>query len=174
MRMLLVCAGLTVVSALFDGDAFAAVPVPVIGKKTEKRLHVAEDEASYVAVPYTEDMDTIDLRSGQVAGHVLMPEGIAINSAMVRCICILDDAMNPGLPRGSIVAVDLGRTDPGLADGHIVAARRGDDGIVIKRWRSYDPHVVMLTSDSPDQAAYSPLRPYTRRRARRPGRLGVG
>ncbi|MCP3886907.1 MAG: S24 family peptidase, partial [Propionibacteriaceae bacterium] len=64
--------------------------------------------------------------------------------------------MSPGLPRGSIVAVDLWRTDPGLADGHIVAARRGDDGIVIKRWKSCEPHAVMLTSDSTDQAAYPP------------------
>jgi phage repressor protein C with HTH and peptisase S24 domain len=55
---------------------------------------------------------------------------------------LTDDAMAPILPAGSIVAVDLSRTDPDSLQGKIVAATSGE-GVVVRWMERSGRHLIL-------------------------------
>lgn len=115
-------------------------------------VNALEGEAAYQAVPFAEDAATAGagaVMDDQIGGYVMMHESVMRDAVgEVVCVRVAGDSMEPTLTDGSIVAVDRGRRDPHQAHGRIVLAR-GEDGVVLKRWRRRDDH-VMLESDNPE------------------------
>ena len=66
---------------------------------------------------------------------------------------LIDDAMHPILPAGSIVAVDRSITDPRKLHGQIVAAR--PDGVPMIRWLDLSGRHVILRPNQTDRPRVS-------------------
>jgi len=139
--------------AKLDGLAVAPPPPPEIIVTADPDMVAAAEGAPWTACPFLEDAAAagpgLIVRDDNVAGYVLIHSSVAPDPDSIRCLRINGRSMEPALTDRSIVAVDLSRRDPAQADGRVVCARTPDDGVVIKRWRRADQH-VLLESDNRD------------------------
>jgi Peptidase S24-like len=102
----------------------------IIAPKSVPDINISD----YVAVavyPFSELADT-NLVETQVRSHVLARRHWLPNPDETIATQLVDDAMHPILPVGSIVAVDRTATDPRKLDGKIVATC--PNGIPMIRW----------------------------------------
>ncbi|MFI5459720.1 MAG: S24 family peptidase [Isosphaerales bacterium] len=103
------------------------------------------DQASeFVAVglyPLSDLAKTV-LNTTQPEGHVMAYRHWLPNPNDTIATRLIDDAMHPILPAGSIVAVDRSVTDPLKLHGQIVAARPG--GVPMIRWLDVSGRHVIL------------------------------
>lgn len=85
--------------------------------------------------------------SGRAEGYVLAYRHWIPNPAETIATRLIDDAMHPILPAGSIVAVDRSITDPRKLHGQMVAARPGATPMV--RWLELSGrHVILRPNQS--------------------------
>ncbi len=83
----------------------------------------------------------------RLEGHVMAYRHWLPNPAETIGTRLVDDAMNPILPAGSIVAVDRSVTDPLKFHGRIVAAC--PDGVPMIRWLDVSGRHVILRPNNP-------------------------
>ena len=85
--------------------------------------------------------------SARVEGYVLAYQQWLPNPGETIATRLIDDAMHPILPAGSIVAIDRSITDPRRLHGQIVAAR--PDGVPMIRWLDVSGrHVILRPNQS--------------------------
>jgi hypothetical protein len=87
------------------------------------------------------------LDQARLEGHVLAYRHWLPNPAETIGTRLVDDAMNPILPAGSIVAVDRSVTDPLKLHGRIVAAC--PEGVPMIRWLDISGRHVILRPNNP-------------------------
>jgi len=87
------------------------------------------------------------LDQARLEGHVMAYRHWLPNPAETIGTRLVDDAMNPILPAGSIVAVDRSVTDPLKLHGRMVAARA--DGVSMIRWLDVSGRHVILRPNNP-------------------------
>ncbi len=87
------------------------------------------------------------LDQAQLEGHLMAYRQWLPNPAETIGTRLVDEAMNPHLPAGSIVAVDRSVTDPLTLDRRIVAAC--PDGVPMIRWLDVSGRHVILRANNP-------------------------
>ena len=92
---------------------------------------LASDFAAVSLYPLAEIGKTV-LDSSQVEGYIMAYTHWLPNPAQTIGVRMIDDAMHPILPIGSIAAIDRSQTNPLLLHGRIVAAL--PDGVPVIRW----------------------------------------
>jgi SOS-response transcriptional repressor LexA len=89
-----------------------------------------------------EEIAGTSVNPAHVEGYVMAYRQWLPNPAETIATRLIDDAMHPILPAGSIVAVDRSVTDPRALHGQIVAARPG--GVPMVRWLDVSGRHVIL------------------------------
>ncbi len=122
-------------------------PVLVWGDRSRVERHEALDNyrtvplmASAAAAGHGRVIDE-EIESWAIIHDSIVPEGHE-----VRAVRVEGDSMEPLLPEGTIVAVDLSVDDPEAVDGHMAVAQR-DSEVVIKWWMCHE-HCVTLESEN--------------------------
>ncbi len=92
---------------------------------------VASDFAAVSLYPLSEIGKTV-LDPSRVEGYIMAYRQWLPNPAQTIGVRMLDDAMHPILPVGSVAAIDRSMTNPLLLHGRIVAAC--PDGVPVIRW----------------------------------------
>ena len=96
------------------------------------------------------------LDQARLEGHVLAYRHWLPNPAETIGTRLVDDAMTPILPAGSIVAVDRSVTDPLMLHGKIVAAC--PDGVPMIRWLDVSGrHVILRPSNTGREFSLIPI-----------------
>jgi hypothetical protein len=102
----------------------------------------AASEFVAVALYPLADIGAAVLNTARVEGHILAYRHWLPNPSDTIATRLIDDAMHPILPAGSIVAVDRSVTDPLSLHGQIVAARPGGEPMI--RWLDVSGRHVIL------------------------------
>lgn len=111
-------------------------------------------DEQYTALPYMEGEAAAGSGSvveDYVKGYVVVHKRAIPPGGDVVAVTVHGNSMEPALPDGSIVAIDTSRMNPAELQGKIVAARTGNNDVVIKRLSAVK-RCLILTSDN-DQVA---------------------
>ncbi len=122
-------------------------PVELDGK-----LHTCPENGEFLAVPVflPEDLMGPVVDPALAVGRVMAFRQWLPNPSATIAVKVADDAMNPMLPRGSIVAIDRSDTDPSDLQGKIVAVRH--DGELMIRWLDGSGRHLILRPNQPGRA----------------------
>jgi len=134
-------------------------PIIITDKSELERLDNLEGRDRFYAVPYLRDAaaaGTGRIVEDAIEGYCIIHERVAPRPENLRCVRVSGDSMAPVLTDGSIVAVDLGLSNPRQADGKIVCARVSEDEVVIKRLRLRGQYAILF-SENEDQHKYPPI-----------------
>lgn len=115
---------------------------------------LASDFAAVSLYPLSE-IGQNALDSSQVEGYIMAYRQWLPNPSQTIGVRMIDDAMNPILPIGSVAAIDRSMTNPLLLHGRIVAAR--PEGVPIIRWLEVSGRHMILRPNQ--QAREFPLVP---------------
>jgi len=121
-----------------------APPIPVdsmTGESTSGFISISLIPLSALAVT--------EPRAGEVEGEILAFRQWIPNPAQTVAVRIDDDAMDPILPVGSIVAIDRTLSNPWQLQGRLVAA--DPDGQPMIRWLDVSGHHLILRPQQPSR-----------------------
>lgn len=126
-----------------------AVPSPA---EANGEPHPSRENGEFLAVPVfaPEALNGSPLDPAQAEGQVMAFRQWLPNPSSTIAVKVADDAMNPMLPRGSIVAIDRSDTDPAELQGKIVAVRH--DGELMIRWLDGGGRHLVLRPNQPGRA----------------------
>ncbi len=145
-----------------------AVPelnVTIVAAERDVELIVA-DADYYVGVPCVctlEDVACRPLRTSQIESYVLLRREIARDPRSMVCVEMPDRSMQPTIPKGAFMAIDLARSGLKECDGGVVCARQPSGEVLIARLvliseigaeGKRDSYAVLIPENPPESAEH--------------------